>query len=248
MENSNSGARGNSWRNLLSTILAIMAIIISIWAMTTVQSNVNAGAESSSSATITESELVCVAGATGSPGVNGTDGSSGAQGATGSAGADGTAGEDGRDGSTGATGACGPTGLTGKPGIQGIQGPVGPQGVQGFTGPVGDTGATGATGDRGATGATGPQGLRGLTGATGPQGPQTFSNDCHCRDGTQDDRQHHPAAGFDQFPHSDSPLEKVRHSNIGGGRTEDCDVASGRALITPGYLLEGGGSRQKRRS
>jgi hypothetical protein len=36
----------------------------------------------------------------------------------------------------------------------------------------------------------------------------------------------------------------VRHSNIGGERTEDRDVASSRCLITLGYCAE----RQKRRS
>ena len=50
--------------------------------------------------------------------------------------------------------------------------------------------------------------------ATGAQGPQAFGNDAECGDGAQDDRQHHPAAGFDQFPHSECPLEKVRHFTI----------------------------------
>ena len=50
--------------------------------------------------------------------------------------------------------------------------------------------------------------------ATGAQGPQAFGNDAECSDGTQNDRQHHPAAGFDQFPHSEYPLEKVRHFTI----------------------------------
>ena len=50
--------------------------------------------------------------------------------------------------------------------------------------------------------------------AAGAQGPQALGDNRHGRDGTQNDRQHHPAAGFDQFPHSDSPLEKVRHFTI----------------------------------
>ncbi|MCY1236302.1 hypothetical protein D9M72_489500 [compost metagenome] len=50
------------------------------------------------------------------------------------------------------------------------------------------------------------------------QGPQAFSDDRSGGDGTQNDRQHHPATGFDQLPHGrKSPSEKWRHSSIGSG-------------------------------
>ncbi|MNC47833.1 hypothetical protein D3C75_969180 [compost metagenome] len=40
------------------------------------------------------------------------------------------------------------------------------------------------------------------------QSPQALGTDADSRDRAENDRQHHPAAGFDQFPHSCQPPQK----------------------------------------
>ncbi|MNJ68708.1 hypothetical protein D3C77_649780 [compost metagenome] len=44
--------------------------------------------------------------------------------------------------------------------------------------------------------------------AARPQGPEPFDDDGHGHHGTQNNRQHDPAACFDQLPHGGDPLQK----------------------------------------
>ncbi|MOA12051.1 hypothetical protein D3C78_1320170 [compost metagenome] len=55
--------------------------------------------------------------------------------------------------------------------------------------------------------------------AAGAQGPQALDDDSHGSDGAQNDRQHHPTTGLDQFPHSKRPFGKrppLYHRRAGG--------------------------------